>query len=182
MRASTLAAMVGLALSVTPAAAQERFTDVVGGSGGQQFIARCPANTVVTGVLALTGAYVNGIAPICDGRQGPGFGGSGDKRSAECPAGSSIKTLTIVLLRSDNHLVKNLQLQCADRRTGIDTATVPLSTPGRMTAPWSDGFLTNAHYPSGVLTCDRQDVVGLQGRSGVSLDALGLICNSPVTH
>ena len=178
MRGSTLAVLAILASSAAPAQAQERFTDPFGGRGGQQFISRCPPSTAVTGVLALTGAYINGIAPICDGRQGPGAGGGGDKRSAQCPAGSVVRSIDVLLLRSENHLVKDLGLHCVDRRSGINTADVALATPGRFTQPFTNRFLGNTLYPSSSISCGTQEVIGLQGRAGVSIDALGLICGS----
>ena len=168
---------LGFAMAVVSSVqAQERFTDPVGGAGGQQYIQRCPAGTVLTGVAALTGAYINNIAPICNGRTMPGAGGQGDKRSASCPAGSIVETIDLILLRSPNHLVKALQLFCHAPGTRLQTARVSLDTPGVYTTPYFS-LRQVTGYPSGTMDCGNQSIVGLQGRAGAAVDALGLICS-----
>lgn len=190
LRFTAIAALLG---SSAAASAQETFTEPFGGPGGQQFIARCPANALVTGVEARTGAYVNYIAPMCDGRTIVGAGGGGDRRSAQCPAGSVVRSMAVTSLRSSNRLLKALVLDCAARGSQTRTAAVPLNTPGAFTSP--TGALINValiaagpvgaihlpanfntHYPKGTLTCGSRDIIGFQGRAGASVDALGLIC------
>lgn len=190
LRATAIAAFFAATL---PAQAQETFTPTLGGNGGQQFIARCPANTSLTGVEARTGAYVNYIAPVCDGRAIQGAGGGGDRRSAVCPAGSVVRSMAVTSLRSPNHLLKALILDCAARGSRTRTASVPLDTPGAFTSPSGPignlalfvsgpvGALRMADnlskgYPKGTLSCGAKDIIGLQGRSGSAVDALGLIC------
>ncbi|MEO6280426.1 hypothetical protein [Roseateles sp.] len=186
-------AIAGFLGASLPVSAQEAFTPAIGGGGGQQFIARCPANTFVTGVEARTGAYVNYIAPLCDGRAIQGGGGSGDRRSASCPAGSVVRSMAVTSLRSSNHLLKALILDCAARGSQVRTASVPLDTPGAFTSPTGTagniallvagpvGAIRmaenlNKNYPRGTLSCGAKDIIGLQGRSGAAVDALGLIC------
>jgi hypothetical protein len=186
-------AIVGFLGTSLTASAQETFTPAFGGSGGQQFIARCPANTSVTGVEARTGAYVNYIAPLCDGRAILGGGGGGDSRSALCPAGSVVRSMAVTSLRSSNHLLKALILDCAARGSRVRTASIPLDTPGAFTSPTGTvgniallvagpvgairmGENLNKNYPKGTLSCGSKDIIGLQGRSGAAVDALGLIC------
>lgn len=187
---TAIAALIGTTLS---ASAQESFTTPFGGSGGQQFIARCPPNSLVNGVEARTGAYVNYIAPLCDGRAIQGGGGGGDRRSAVCPAGSVVRSIAVTSLRSSNHLLKALILDCAARGSQTRTASVPLDTPGAFTSPTGTlgnialitagpvGALRmveniNKNYPKGTLSCGAKDVIGLQGRAGAAVDAVGLIC------
>ncbi len=187
---TAIAALIGTTLSVS---AQESFTTPFGGSGGQQFIARCPANSLVNGVEARTGAYVNYIAPLCDGRAIHGGGGGGDRRSAVCPAGSVVRSIAVTSLRSSNHLLKALILDCAARGSQTRTASVPLDTPGAFTSPTGTlgnialfatgpvGALRmveniNKNYPKGMLSCGAKDIIGLQGRAGAAVDAVGLIC------
>lgn len=186
-------AIAGFLGAPLPASAQETFTPAFGGSGGTQFIARCPANTLVTGVEARTGAYVNYIAPLCDGRAIQGGGGGGARRSALCPAGSVVRSMAVTSLRSSNHLLKALILDCAARGSQVRTASVPLDTPGAFTSPTGTagniallvagpvGAIRmaenlNKNYPKGTLSCGAKDIIGLQGRSGAAVDALGLIC------
>ena len=186
-------AIAGSLVTSPPASAQESFTTTLGGSGGQQFIARCPANTLVTGVEAHTGAYVNYIAPLCNGRAIQGGGGPGVKRSASCPAGSVVRSMAVTSLRSSNHLLKALILDCAARGSQTRTASVPLDTPGAFTSPSGPvGNIAlfvagpvgaihmvenlNKGYPRGTLSCGAKDIVGLQGSAGAAVDAVGLIC------
>jgi hypothetical protein len=173
------APMFMAACAVTVAAhAQESFTQSLGGKGGQQFILRCPAGTALTGVSALTGAYVNSIGPICNGRPMSLAGGKGNPRSASCPDGSVVGRMEVGSLRSENHLLKAVGLWCLARGTQQETAVVPLDTPGAYTTPkipikglyWAPG------YPHGVLNCGAQAIIGLQGRAGAAVDALGLVC------
>lgn len=152
----------------SPAWAQERFTQAFGGKGGKQFVLRCPAGSVLTGVSALSGAYVNNIAPICDGRRMPGAGGGGDRSTVVCPSDSVVRKMQVVTLRSENMLLKALKLYCFSKANGGATGEVPLDTPGRYT-----GF-----YPMDHVDCGSRNAVGLQGRSGASVDAVGLICGS----
>ena len=146
-----------------------------------------------SGVEARTGAYVNYIAPMCNGRPVQGAGGGGDRRSAVCPEGSVVRSMAVTSLRSANHLLKALILDCAARGSQTRTASVPLDTPGAFTSPSGTvgnialfvsgpvGALRMAEnlskdYPRGTLSCGAKDIIGLQGRSGSSVDALGLIC------
>lgn len=156
----------GLSVITSPASAQERFTHVWGGKGGKQFVLRCPVGSVLTGVSALAGAYVNNIAPICDGYRMPGTGGGGDRSTVVCPSNSVVRKMQVISLRSENLLVKALKLYCFSKVDGAATAEVPLNTPGRYT-----GF-----YPTDHVDCGSRNAIGLQGRSGASVDAVGLIC------
>lgn len=175
---------LGLAIAVSmPAQAQERFTNPVGGTGGQQYVLRCPSGTLVTGVAALTGAYINNIAPICDGRTMPGAGSNGNQRSAACPLGSAVDKIFIISLRSPNHLLKALELFCVARGSRQATASVRLDTPGVYTAPFNpqslNYFLPRIKapgYPTATIDCGNRPIIGLQGRAGAAVDALGLIC------
>ncbi len=162
--------MAILAIAVPlPSTAQERFTPPNGGLGGQQFISRCPSGALLTGIVALTGAYINNIAPVCDGRALRGAGGRGERRSVDCPAGSVIQSVWFISLRSDNHLLKNLNVHCVARGTRIGTADIQLTTPGRFSGKLE-------LYPHGNMDCGAQNITGLQGRAGDAVDALGLIC------
>jgi hypothetical protein len=193
MRILHVAAMAALIGTTFSACAQESFTAPFGGGGGQQFIARCPANSLVNGVEARTGAYVNYIAPLCNGRAIRGGGSGGDRRSAVCPAGSVVRSMAVTSLRSSNHLLKALILDCAARGSQTRTASVPLDTPGAFTSPTGTlgsfalfttgpvGALRmveniNTNYPRGTLSCGAKDIIGLQGRAGAAVDAVGLIC------
>ena len=176
MRKCLAIMIVGVSALTPPAYAQERFTDPFGGDGGQQFVLRCPVGTEVTGVSALVGAYVNNIGPICNGRPVPGAGGKGNPRSASCPDGSIVDRIDAIALRSPNHLLKALGLRCVARGTRQRTAAVPLDTPGAYTTTSFKQFVFTPGYPTGSMNCAGQSIIGLQGRAGAAVDALGLIC------
>ncbi len=176
MRKCLAIVIVGVSALTPPAHAQERFTDPFGGDGGQQFVLRCPAGTEVTGVSALVGAYVNNIGPICNGRPMPGAGGRGNPRSASCPNGSIVDQIDAIALRSPNRLLKALGLRCVARGTRQRTAAVPLDTPGAYTTTSFKQFAFTPGYPTGSMNCAGQSIIGLQGRAGAAVDALGLIC------
>lgn len=178
MRRFTAAVLVSIMVvgGASGARAEERFTTPFGGRGGQQFMSRCPAGVELSGISALTGAYVNGIAAICDGRQAAGFGGSGDRRSAECPRGSVVSAIFMVSLRSDNHLLKKVTIDCVSQNGRTPTGQVDLDTSGNYTARYTPYFYRSSGYPTTTQSCGTQRIFGLQGRAGAAIDALGLIC------
>ncbi|MBB3693167.1 hypothetical protein [Sphingomonas sp. BK580] len=156
-----------------PASAQESFSRAVGGAGGRPFTLRCPANTHLTGLSSLQGAYINFIAPICDGQVQHGAGGRGERRDASCPSGMYFSTMIVQTLRSDNRLVKAVKMLCGNDRREVGEAV--LRSPG----PYSATFYFFGHsspYPVYATGCDHGRAIGLHGRSGAAIDALGLIC------
>ena len=110
----------------------------------------------------------NRIAATCGGRQAAGFGGSGDRRSAECAGGSIVSSVFMVSLRSDNHLLKELTFDCVARNSRTPTARVDLDTPGKYTNPFIQSFGRVPGYPGTTRSCGRQHVVGLQDALGAN--------------
>lgn len=134
---------------------------------------RCPTNTHLTGLSSRQGAYINFIAPICDGQVQHGTGGPGERKDVSCPDGMYFGTMIVQTLRSDNRLVKAVKLLCRNDR---QVAEVILTSPG----PYSSAFYFFSHsspYPVYATGCDHGQAIGLHGRSGASIDALGLICS-----
>ena len=101
--------------------------------------------------------------------------------------------MAVTSLRSSNHLLKALVLDCAVRGSEVRTASVALDTPGAFTSPsgpvgnialfvagpvgairMADNL--NKNYPTGTLSCGAKEIIGLQGRAGAAVDAVGLIC------
>lgn len=179
MNCKPMVALTVAALSFAPGshASSDVFLPPFGGAGGQQFVLRCPGNTVLTGVAALVESYVNHIAPVCDNKIMKGAGGRGVKSNAICPNGSVVQRMDMKVLRSPNRLLKEVFLQCVDREKGNETAILALHTPGAFTRG-CDAFKGCAwQYPDATQSCSHKRTVGLQGRAEAAIDALGLICN-----
>lgn len=164
---------------VEPVQARDRFTDTFGGNGGsQQYILRCPAGTLITGVRTKFGAYINNLRPICNGQainQSAGTDG-GTQGDTVCPDGSYAFKFYFVALRSDNHLLKDVGFVCVPFAGGSQTAFVGTNTPGAMTDP-IDFLMRDRRYPSKYMDCGGERIVGFQGHSGSSIDQIGLICS-----
>jgi hypothetical protein len=170
-----LALLIGLLATAANSQARDYLTPAFGGTGGGQFVLRCPAGTLLTGLSSRQGAYINYIAPICAGREQPGAGSGGQQRDAVCPADTYIGNITIVSLRSPNRLLKAVALHCKDVRNGGELAAVALRSPGEYTDSFRF-FYSPSPYPMNAATCGNGRGVGIHGRSGQAVDALGLIC------
>ena len=175
-------------------------TDVIlppiGGSGGGQFVARCPQGQFLTGFELRTGDDVDAIRPICVTAYGPAdvgplvpgkisFGGNGGApRQLLCPKDAPIVTGMFVRAEGvDTLSVNNIHLWC-----GVAAATQNLSAlpnavfdgpvekhNGRDFIWEKDLTQVNdtQYCPAGLVA------VGINGRSGALLDSVGLICGPP---
>ena len=179
-----------LALTVTGAAllcfalsARAQPLPPIGGPGGSPFIARCPQGQHLNGFELRAANDVDAIRPICVTAYGPSdvgppvpggiwFGGDGGSpRQLVCPSDMPIVIKMVVDYGGiDTKIVYNIYLWC-----GTATATQTLT-----------------EFPNAVFGASRQSVhlpaqacpaglvaVGINGRSGIWLDALGLICGAP---
>jgi hypothetical protein len=177
-------------------------TDVVlpplGGDGGGKFIARCPQGQLLTGFQLWTGDDVDAIRVICVTASGPAdvgplvaggeyFGGNGGgARYLLCPKDAPIVTgMEIGAVGADTVVVHDIHLWC-----GVAAST---QTPGESpTAEYNGPPFTKGKsgllgigsdppaYAGGAQRCRAGSVaVGINGRSGVWLDAVGLICGVP---
>ena len=175
-------------------------TDVIlppiGGSGGGQFVARCPQSQFLTGFELRTGDDVDAIRPICVTAYSPAdvgplvpggisFGGNGGgPRQLLCPKDAPIVTGMFVRAEGvDTLSVNNIHLWC-----GVAAATQNLSAlpnavfdgpfekhNGRDFIWEKDLMQVNdtQYCPAGLVA------VGINGRSGALLDSVGLICGPP---
>jgi hypothetical protein len=174
-------------------------TDVIlppiGGSGGGQFVARCPQGQFLTGFELRTGDDVDAIRPICVTAYGPAdvgpfvpggisFGGNGGgPRQLLCPKDAPIVTGMFVWAEGvDTLSVNNIHLWC-----GVAAATQNLSAlPNAVfDGPfekherdfvWEKDLMQvrdTQYCPAGLVA------VGINGRSGALLDSVGLICGPP---
>ena len=101
--------------------------------------------------------------------------------------------MAVTSLRSSNHLLNALILDCAARGSEPRTALIPLDTPGAFTSPSGPvgnmalfvaggvGAIRlaenlNTNHPNGTLSCSAKHIIDLRGRSRAAVDALGRVC------
>jgi hypothetical protein len=159
----------------------------VGGGGGSQFSARCPQGQLLTGFDLRAGDWVEAIRPICVAAYGPAdvgpfepfssyFGGTGgNARQLVCPKNTPVVTgMYIWSAGVKTESVVALHLFC-----GVAATT---QTPSEVAAAKFEGggspnFI---HYSEATQRCPTSLVaVGINGRSGIWLDAVGLVCGVP---
>lgn len=176
-----------------------------GGDGGGPFEARCPQGQLLTGVDLLTGDDADAIKPLCVKASGsnevgpavPGgiwFGGKGGPKAVRliCPTEEPFVVAMYVDAQGvATVIVNHIGLTCG-RVDGtwsgfddVDFFGVDHNAGRRNTLPSVLGwYFSNApdRVPS-VSDLDRCPAgllgVGITGRSGVWLDAVGLICGEP---
>jgi Tachylectin len=163
----------------------------MGGSGGGQFVARCPFGQYLTGFEAWVADDVDAIRPLCVTASGPTnvgppepqrkFGGDGGSytRQLVCPADSPIVTGMYVESEGYTVIVNAIHLFCGVAATTQVQSEIPAAV---FTGPRAS---TSKNRYQGPPTHDTQRcpagtvAVGINGRSGVWLDAVGLICGVP---
>jgi hypothetical protein len=189
----------------------------LGGSGGGQFVTRCPQDQLLTGFELRTGDDVDAIRPLCVTAYGPretsdallttgsGLRGTGIKsvlgielqelengwyggtgggiRNIICPKDAPIVTGMYVRAEGVYTItVNNIHLFC-----GIAATT---QQPSEFPSAVFDGPYAKSTYDffggSPVIEFDSTQrcpaglvAVGINGRSGKWLDAVGLICGPP---
>lgn len=180
--------LAALAAALCGNASADDYLDPLGGTGGSPFDAHCPANQLLTGFELRTGDDVDGIRPLCVIAHGPrdvsaataednwtGGPGAGTT-NVVCPRYKPIVTgLAITSEGAESIVVNNIDLYCGVAAETQDAGNLPLA---RFGAPTYDGgfhqeYSQTQHCPMG------QVAVGVLGRSGIWLDAIGLICGSP---
>ena len=164
---------------------------IYGGLGGQEFRADCPTGSYLVGLSGRTGEWVDNIAPICApwlvAKQvfgppsvGPSHGASigGQKHPADCgvQAGNIhvVQSWKIDILRSDNHYVKHIMAHCLSLSPSASSRVFHFGT--------KDPYDQNISFgPFGTKPPEqacpaKEAAVGIRGRAGQFVDAIGLIC------
>ncbi len=191
-RWSRLAWAAIVLFAATPAFAQsEEVLQPVGNSGGSPFYARCRAGDVLTGVELWTGDHVDAIKPICipadagqfqeyPTRYG-GDGGNGPQQFV-CPNDSPVVIGMDIAVES---AVNNIHLYCGQAIAAPQRAAFPMAaydgpaSRGEESCSWT-GSCFSGDPTTGMLRCEAGFIaVGIVGRSGKFLDALGMVCGGP---
>ncbi len=180
-----------------------RGTDVIlppiGGGGGGEFFARCPQGQLLTGVELRAGDDIDAIRPICVAAYGPQSVAyrtpypstlPGANRQLACtdyrPYKYPVAPVVIgMYIRSEGstETVNNIHLVCG-------LAASDQSNPGQTLYPGynvSNPPIVRFDAPAGdhpgrdgEQYCPNDLVaVGIQGRAGARLDAVGLLCGTP---
>jgi hypothetical protein len=157
----------------------------IGGQGGAQFFARCPIGQMLNGVELRTGDDVDAIRPICATAYsltsiGPRttpyssfFGGDGGApKTLTCPDNAPLVTKIYVDYEGEKTLVVNsFELYC--------TEVAPTRAPPGFPQAKFDGPTNQSRLHQAMQTCpDGLVAVGINGRSGIWLDAVGLTCGA----
>jgi hypothetical protein len=169
----------------------------IGGGGGGPFTARCPQGQLLAGFELRTGDDVDAIRPLCVTPYGPAdvgprepyankFGGDGGGiRQLVCPNGIPIVIGMYVYAVGRTEVVDGIHLFCGTAATtqgpSGDQSNVPAAVfdgtgghPGSgWLAPFSSVESDTQRCPAGLVA------VGINGRSGSWLDAVGLMCGAP---
>ena len=158
-----------------------------GGTGGSPFTARCSQGEVLTGLDLWTGDDVDAIRPVClsiatgqtqDHRFRFG-GNSGTHQRLICPATAPVVLAMYVGAEGSTTVVNNIHLTCGPSAPNARSEYTSVAYDG---PPYGGGtgILTTFHpepehesqaCPGGLAGA------GIVGRSGIWLDALGLICD-----
>jgi len=159
-----------------------RRTATFGGPGGGNFEISCPFGSVMTGILARHGAWIDALSPICSRyvrgvqstgeiEQQPFTGGSGGGPGfIRCQPPRGV-VVGLELFQADNRWgsVGHIIVNCGDY---VDPSRFANKLPG------SADFLGNSQRGRRqILKCSPPLVAGgIIGKSGIFIDRLGLTC------
>ena len=186
------ALVVAVVAGAAPHAHADVYLDPMGGAGGGAFQEHCPAGELLAGFELRAADDVDAIRPLCVSARGPRetsaaspsswHGGNGGSSSyLICPRSTPIVTGMRVIAQGEKTIVvNNIHLNCG---LAADTQAANNSVAASFDAPphRSEGLIAHfasetdesQHCPAG------QVAVGMNGRSGTWLDAMGLICGEP---
>lgn len=167
--------------AAAPAAAT--ITNIVGGPGGQPFELRCPKDTIAVGLSANTGAWVDGLALLCSSnRRGlhrpTDYVGSthSSRQEVYCPRGQAVTSLQTNFTNGhglEREYLNGVAIRCAGEKWSrgcIDTGEGCSIILAEYLAD-RDRLSDDSFY------CPEDEVlVGLVGKAGKSVDAIGAIC------
>lgn len=158
---------------------------VIGGPGGAVFADYCRLNDLMIGFNYTAGKALNTFAAVCQSQKngvltGTAYGGrtwgaaaeNGVEGDVRCPGGQAVRGLSVFL--DNNQDIHHLRTTCGPLlpNTGQSVYLPATRTVGGQAVPTS----SSAGCPSGSIA------VGVQGRYGALIDAIGLICSTFSFH
>ena len=197
-------AVLSLLVSMPGVASAEAFLPSMGGGGGGQFIGACPAGQNLTGFELRAGDDIDAIRPVCVTAYGPGestapvltndsglvaapgglfkqvapgwYGGPGGGiQRVLCPAVTPI-VLGIDVESEGTHVksINNIHLFCGD---AVAAPSIPNAPSAIFDAPFRYPESKQTQHWESQRCPGGQVAVGVHGRAGEYLDAMGLICD-----
>ena len=170
---------------------------LTGGSGGNLDRSECPRGSYLVGLAGRTGEWVERIAPVCAPwlRSSQTFGaptvgkflgtgGGGQEVQSELIGGIparvcrgvntnniiAVRVWHIDTLRSQNRFVQHIEVGCMSLTTPLDTGFLTFGPRSADAEERVAGMGNLSPCPAG------EGIVGIHGRFGLFVDALGLIC------
>lgn len=192
---ATAAIFVAMVCGPTIAAKEADWSsNTVGGSGGEPVTIRCPAGSYLGGIQARIGDDMDSIGPICvqaltngqvhpAGRPGNLGGSGGRPREFVCPRSAPfVRDVRITADGARTLVVDGIAVHC-----GPLTGPMPRAIAGYNSGllagltSFSTVFFPGFDKPSGTVSISiecpsHMAPVGLHGRAGAVVDALGLVC------
>lgn len=203
----SLSLVLGLLASAAGSVHAEAYLPAIGGNGGSQFKESCAANENLTGFELRTGDDIDAIRPVCVISSGPReinapplTDGSASAPGWHGGPGGSIQRLlcpssTPIVIGMDigsegihDITVNNIYLFCGQAVAEQTAEGYPSAIFDAPRAQPDEGVLgigsQDLSIQTGSQRCpDGQVATGLHGRTGVWVDAIGLICDVPrLTH
>jgi hypothetical protein len=180
--------LAGLLLAGSALAQVDQLLEPMGGGGGGPFIARCAGTDILNGFELRTGDDVDAIRPICVSAYAPdvsgprhaypqSFGGDGGAVvQLLCPDNApAIAGVYADMEGEKTVIINNIHLFCS---IAVPNQPMTEHPTAAFDGPYIGGSRTWYLTP-GTQTCPAGLVpVGINGRSGIWLDAFGLICGA----
>ncbi len=167
-----------------PGVAEATILPIEGGSGGSYFRTDCAAGQYLVGFSVRAGAWIDAIAPLCapylsgtgtfgDWKALASRGGKGGSPEEKYCSGASIGALQFTYTRDGDgrpQFVDDISFSCLDAGGNkVGGECIDSGENCSSGSTWKFAF-QEFDCPDGELA------TGIQGRSGDSLDALGMIC------
>lgn len=177
-----------------PQATSATVTQTIGGPGGQSFRLECGAGARLAGFRAQAGSWVDGLGLLCT-RPGErtmepvGWvgGQGGSVQEVYCSPGSAGLGLRFTFTNGrglEREYVNAIALSCEKGNSGavcVDTGE-GCSTFFDRDAPFSIGInATDLRFPDSISCPVGEVLVGIVGRAGNFLNAVGAICGAGET-
>ena len=171
--------LFGMAMSLAATAASaDQLAGSAGGTGGKAFTARCAPGTYLKGIAYRAGDDIDSVAAICFDPKNPAStrptsahgGRGGEAGTLVCQDHEPyVRAVKVIAAGAATTVVKGFQIWCSPRQQ----ATLPPVPSAEFLAGGSNKNFGSGRYPCG----PNAVAVGLYGRSGNMVDALGMVCD-----